>query len=505
MGKGSFMLVLLVGLTIAFGSATSAASLPRLKADPDTARGGRIVDTKGREVILRGVNVNSLGQYWQGTSKPPTLPLEKKDPARIAAIGWNLVRLIVSWSRVEPRPGVINTAYLDRVARWTGLMEEEGIYVMLDFHQDAWGPTLAAPDGQVCTPPAQPAFGWDGAPGWATLDDGQPRCFTSNREINPAVRAAWTNFFDDKPASDGVGIQTHYVRMLKRVAKRFAKDPGVAGIDIMNEPNAFGPVQTEQLGRFYGRSLKSIRAGEKAGGGFRHLVFFEPGVLWSLLGSGAPGPFNFDSNVDYSPHLYGGSIGATGPPSRESFENARAEAAGFGGAPVLTGEWGGDPLRADGTGEDYFSQHLDLQDEFRIGSVLWTWKQSCGDPHAATHDPDTAPPLPPWSVYRMDCEGNSNRIAGQYGKLVRSLRRAYVRRAPGRLASMSFDPDTGRLRASGKGARRTDGPLEVYLPLTRARLTLKGLNRVHAKKVGPGMVVWLAPKGGPWELRAKVG
>ena len=82
-----------------------AASPPAAQADPDTARGGRIVDTKGREVILRGVNVNSLGQYWQGTSKPPTLPLEKKDPARIAAIGWNLVRLIVSWSRVEPRPG----------------------------------------------------------------------------------------------------------------------------------------------------------------------------------------------------------------------------------------------------------------------------------------------------------------------------------------------------------------------------------------------------------------
>lgn len=483
----------------------SGADLPRLKAEPDLVNGGRIVDVKGREVILRGVNVNSLGHYWQGTAKPPTLPLEAEDPKRIARIGWNLVRLIVSWSRVEPAPGQINTAYLDRVARWVGLLEEEGIYTIIDFHQDAWGPTLAARADEACTPPAQPGFGWDGAPGWATFDDSQPRCFTAAREVNPAVRAAWTSFFNDRPASDGVGIQTRYVRMLRRVARRFARDTAVAGIDVMNEPNAFGPAQTAQMSHFYERSLKAIRAGEKAGQGFRHLVLFEPGVLWSLTGSGPPDPFDHDRGIVYSPHLYGGSIGATGPPSRTSFETARSEAAIFGGAPILTGEWGGDPLRADGTSDDYFSTHLSLQDEFLIGSALWTWKQSCGDPHAATHDPDTAPPLPPWSVYRMDCEGASNRIVGQYGKLVRDLKRAYVRRAPGRITAISFDLDTGRMLASGRGASRRDGALEVFLPSTSARLNLKGLNRVTTRKVGRGMIVWLTPKGGRWELRATVG
>ena len=88
-----------------------------------------------------------------------------------------------------------------------------------------------------------------------------------------------------------------------------------------------------------------------------------------------------------------------------------AEAAGFGGAPVLTGEWVAIRSGPMAPG-DYFSQHLDLQDEFRDRFGALTWKQSCGDPHAATHDPDTAPPLPPRRFYRMDCEGNSNRIAG---------------------------------------------------------------------------------------------
>ena len=169
--RAPFVAALLVaGLTagLAFGSAATAA-LPRLHAEPDVERGGRIMDSKGREVLLRGVNVNSLGQYWQGTDVPPTLPFDRRDPARIAQMGWNVVRLIVSWSRVEPRPGVYNEAYLDRVCRWIDRLEENGVYTIIDFHQDAWGPTLAAGPGETCAPPSQRAFGWDGAPGWATL------------------------------------------------------------------------------------------------------------------------------------------------------------------------------------------------------------------------------------------------------------------------------------------------------------------------------------------------
>ena len=487
------------------GAGPAGAELARLKADPDPIRGGRIVDDRGREIILRGVNVNSLGEYWQGSAKRPTFPLQAGDPGRIARLGWNLVRLIVSWSRVEPRPGQINRPYLERTARWIRRLEKKGIYTVVDFHQDAWGPTLAAPPGEICPPPSQPGFGWDGAPGWATFDDGKARCFTANREVNPAVRAAWMNFFADRPASDGVGIQTHYVRMLRRVARFFARESAVAGIDIMNEPNAFGPAENAALGDFYGRALASVRAGERAGRGFRHLVLFEPGVLWSLLGSGPPGPFKYDPGVVYSPHLYGGSIGGEGPPVKASFQTAITEAAAFGGAPVLTGEWGGDPNRADSSEADYFSQHLALQDEFRIGSALWNWKQSCGDPHAATHSPEDPPPLPIWSVYRLDCSGSRNRVLGQHRRLVRSLGRAYVRKAPGRLSSISFDPLTGKLAAAGEGARRNSGPLEVFLPYPAARLGLNGLDQVKSNRLGSGLLIRLRATGTAWGLRAKPG
>lgn len=511
-GRGALALLIFVtglsaGLVL---SAASSASLPRLHAEPDLERGGRIMDSKGREVLLRGVNVNSLGQYWQGTNLPPTLPFERRDPARISKMGWNVVRLIVSWSRVEPAPGEYDERYLDRVGRWISRLERHGVYTVIDFHQDAWGATLAARPGESCGAGSEPGFGWDGAPGWATFDDGLPRCFTGAREANPAVQAAWTSFFENRAAAAGVGIQTRYVRMLRRVARKFSRSSAVAGIDVMNEPNALAPGANEALGPFYARAVRAIRTGERAGRGFRHLVLFEPGVLWSLVGSGAPPPFAADRDIAYSPHLYGGSIGGEGPPSRESFEAAIDEAKTFGGAPVLTGEWGGDPGRATGEDDDYFNTHQALQDEFRIGATIWTWKQSCGDPHAATHDPGTDPPLPPWSFYRMDCANGKNRIAGQFGNLRRDLRRAYVRRAPGRLLSTSYR-QTGRVfEASGRRGRAGSGRVEIFYPAGPATTRIGSSSprrRISTRILGRGkhrgMVVSIPVKPGAWSIEIR--
>lgn len=499
-------------LMLVFATLSIGAGLPRLHAEPDIERGGRIMDSKGREVLLRGINVNSLGQYWKGTDLPPVLPFDKRDPERIATMGWNVVRLIVSWSKVEPRPGEYNEPYLGRVGRWVDRLSRQGVYTIIDFHQDAWGATLAAGPNETCAAPAQPGFGWDGAPGWATFDDGEPRCFTFVREVNRAVIAAWTNFLADQLAKEsGIGIQTHYVRTLRHVARRFARSNAVAGIDIMNEPNALSAAANTALGPFYKRSVKAIRAGEKAGNGFRHMVLFEPSVLWSLLGSGAPPPFAADRNIVYSPHLYGGSIGGEGPPSRESFETALAEAKTFGGAPVLTGEWGGDPNRATGGDDDYFNAHQALQDEFRIGATVWTWKQSCGDPHAATHDPGTVPPLPPWSIYRMDCEDGANRIVGPFANLSKDLRRAYVRRAPGRLTSTSYSQDDRVFKASGKRGRAVSGQVEVFYPrTTRIRIKIdKPYPRhpVSFRQLGKGktrgLVISIPVKPGVWTIEIR--
>ena len=94
----------------------------------------------------------------------------------------------------------VRRAYLDQVERAVDLFERRGVYTIIDFHQDAWGPTLAAPAGTTCPAGSDPAFGWDGAPGWATLDGGASRCAPGGvREISPAVLAAFAAFWNDAP------------------------------------------------------------------------------------------------------------------------------------------------------------------------------------------------------------------------------------------------------------------------------------------------------------------
>src|SRR3954467_9920013 len=185
--------------------------LPALHAEPDPVGGGRIVDALGREVLLRGVNVNALAEYWQYGSFATTFPLTGEDADRISATGWSVVRLLVSWSRIEPAPGAYDERYLDQVANAVGLLERRGVYSIVDFHQDAWGPTLAAPAGTACPGGSDPAFGWDGAPGWATLDGGAARCAPAGiREISPAVLASFAAFWNNTPGPGGVGIRTRY-------------------------------------------------------------------------------------------------------------------------------------------------------------------------------------------------------------------------------------------------------------------------------------------------------
>lgn len=486
----------------ALASTAQARTLPALHAVPDRASGGRIVDAQGRQVLLRGVNVNQLGEYWQGTAVPPTLPLTADDPKKIAAIGWNVVRLIVSWSRVEPSPGRYDAAYLRSVATQIRRLRDRGVYSIVDLHQDAWGATLAARAGEVCAEGTKPALGWDGAPAWATLDDGGARCYTGTRELSAAVMNSWASFFADRAAADGVGIQTRYVAMLRHLSRTFARDSAVAGIDVMNEPGAFGDEAQAALSRFYARAVTAIRRGEKDARGLRHLILLEPSVLWSITSKGAPPAFAHDSGLVYSPHLYGGSLGTPGPPQRASFETARAEAATFGGAPVLTGEWGGDPTRAGTGGDGYFVAHQALQDEFSISATLWTWKQSCGDPHdVLTQREGAASPTPPWGLYEMDCTGGGNRIVGQHKHLVGDLARGYVRRAPGRLTTTSYAPATRTLTATGSGAGRRTGPVEAFFPARAVRVRTHGLGRVRTTRLGAGVLLTAPSTAARWSLQ----
>src|SRR5204862_536860 len=82
----------------------------------------------------------------------------------------------------------------------------------------------------------------DGAPAWATLTDGngkgqQGGIWSDAYFTNPAVQAAFDNFWANKPAPDGVGLQDHFAHAWRHLAERYAGEPTVIGYDLFNEPN----------------------------------------------------------------------------------------------------------------------------------------------------------------------------------------------------------------------------------------------------------------------------
>ncbi len=474
--------------------------LPALHAEPDPEAGGRIRDAHGREVLLRGVNVNAFVEYWAYDPALFTVyPLTPEDADQIAGMGWNTVRLLFSWSRVEPEPGVYDETYLDALADAVALLESRGIYSILDAHQDAWGPSLAAPPGTVCPPNETPAFGWDGAPAWATLDDGAPRCARGSRELSSAVVTAFDAFWADAPGPGGVGIQTRYLRMWQRVVARLAASDAVAGYDVMNEPNAFifvGPPL--DLTAFYERALAAIRETERENELPRRLFFFEPSILWAGFGIGVPLPFGDDQMV-YAPHLYQGGLDDA-PLDTSVFEQAKAEAATFGGVPVLSGEWGADPRRAADPGDDYFDRHQALQDDFRFGATLWTWREACGDPHKAGDVRAGRIPYV-WGLFDVDCE--TNQVNGLREPLAEALRRPLVRAAPGQLDRVAWNRETRQLEVEGSGAEAGEAFIVFYPARPGERLSPSGtgLGTLHAQRsIGGGRFVFGRTTGGSWSL-----
>ncbi|MCU0668909.1 MAG: glycoside hydrolase family 5 protein [Myxococcota bacterium] len=490
------------GVPPAPGADASSFRLPALHAEPDPEHGGRIADAHGREVLLRGVNVNAFVEYAvYDASRFTTYPFTEADADEIASYGWNAVRLLLSWSRVEPQPGVYDDTYLDAIEAAVLALQRRGIYSIVDLHQDAWGPSLAARPDEVCPAGESPAFGWDGAPAWATFDANRRRCTPPlGREFSPAVIAAFQSFWNDAPAADGVGIRTHYVRMLGHVAARLSAHDAVAGYDVMNEPNVyvFFPGHFDALSDLYAQAFAEIRAAEDAAGHPHRMLFFEPSIAWGNLPGEVP-PFPNDGQIVYAPHIYQGGLDST-PLDATPFERAIQESAEFyGGAPILSGEWGGDPRRAADPNDDYFLLHQRLQDEFRISATLWTWREACGDPHKSGDW--RAGNLPyVWGLFDVDCA--VNQVIGVRAPLASQLRRPALRAAPGRLESLVVDAAATTLDATGSADVRAS--FVAFLPGTNGRPPVVSGEGVESfawrPAPGGGAYVYGQVRAGAWSL-----
>ncbi len=371
---------LCLGVLLACGDSESGKKLPQIDAgvtdggvDGGAAGEGLRLhpdgrffrDGAGRAVIFRGLNARIEGvfdvTFDDGRMPVETVPsFGEADCRRMAELGFTLLRLPINWSGIEPEKDRFDEAYLKRVDAVIACLKQQGIYTLVDLHQDAYSKEI----------------GEDGAPLWAIVPEPEmllegplTEGELTGRRISAPVVAAFQSFFAD---GDPHGLQAQYIEMLEHVAARYADEPFVVGLDLFNEP--FTSPKT--LAPFNARAGAAVR---KVAPDLT--VVFEPTGAWSRAGGEAvAGPFPVDNAV-FAPHLYAVSIEGTDEEranvTREallpSFQAATREAQAWGTA-WLIGELGAGPSTANY--ETILRLYYDLQDEFLVSSALWLWKEN---------------------------------------------------------------------------------------------------------------------------------
>ncbi|NOY91909.1 MAG: glycoside hydrolase family 5 protein [Deltaproteobacteria bacterium] len=407
-----------------------------------------IHDSDGRAMILRGVNVMSSSK-----SDPLRMPtLEAPDVTRMAERwGFDFVRFLIFWDALEPEPGVIDQAYLDRVEERLDWFAAADIAVLLDMHQDVYS-------ARFCC---------DGAPEWAIHDDGLPfelQGVWFANYFQPAVVRAFDNFWSYE--GEHRQLQDHYASAWAAVAQRFRDHPAVIGYDLMNEPSpgsAFDALELgrpanedgasatfdrERLGPFYQRVIDAIRREDAD-----TYLFYEP--RYGFPGAGAASylptlsdPREGEARLVMAPHLYSIGLEATGAygpgdSTVPDWEARRGLESGAAGTPVVLGEWGLDwsTTDADRFGEDVVS----MADRLMAGWAYWSY------------DPGS------WGFWDPATQTETGGVA--------HLVRPYPRRVAGEPLAFSWDAAAGVFSLRWRGAPEVTAPTELVLP---ARLFPEG-------------------------------
>ena len=315
-----------------------------------SVRDRAIVDEAGRTVTLHGFNTSTLLESTVLRS-----PLDDGDAAMMEADGFDVVRLAVSWGRLEPQRGTWDTTYLESIEATVGMLTAHHLYVVLDMHFLDWSSAL----------------GGSGAPAWATLPLAPNLSIAGlgdwQRHLSPAVNAANTYFWLSPD------WQRDYMQAWQLLARAFRDDSGVAGYDLYNEPHAIPlpPVRFEKddLWPLYAHTIDAIGAVDP-----NHLFIVE-GQLLSDFGTTVV-PLTAPDLV-YSPHEYTGSLV---PPafdgSASALDDHVAQVAGEAAqvpAALWIGEWGMAASQPMSTA--WVDDALDAFARAGAGWAWWQWRE----------------------------------------------------------------------------------------------------------------------------------
>jgi uncharacterized membrane protein HdeD (DUF308 family) len=269
-------------------------------------------DDQGRYLLFRGVNFASrtkLAPYL------PIAPLETKNLSqlnlkeeiksvepeldRLKDVGFNIVRLLISWKAIEPRPNTNldellpeGKQYLTYVKEIIDELYARNLYVFLDFHQDI----------------AHEIYGGDGFPDWALAKDIEHELpepsnvrdkkwmikYVTNKSVKKTLTSFWqndlTHIEGEKNKLEHFPVRTHLEKTIGQTAKFFRSlnngkgHPAILGIEPFNEPNPAGlpkeRFEQDFLVDYYRNVDLEIRKFDPD-----VFIFMEPNVGWTIPSS----------------------------------------------------------------------------------------------------------------------------------------------------------------------------------------------------------------------------
>jgi uncharacterized membrane protein HdeD (DUF308 family) len=278
--------------------------------------GSWLRDKEKRYVLFRGVNFGSRSKL------PPYLPIAPlgiKELARIdlnkeiesvkleldllKKLGFNVIRLLISWKAIEPRPNSNLDELLPEGKKYLSYMREiidelykRDLYVILDFHQDI----------------ANEIYGGDGFPDWALVIDEEhekPKIAQPDKKwqlkymMNKSLKQTYKSFWDNKLTNSEEGlknypVRTHLEKTIGQTVKFFNSynngfaHPGILGIEPFNEPHPSTipkkDFELKFLMNFYYNVSTEVKKVNK-----NIFIFLEPRVDWTVSSAEGGMPVNY--------------------------------------------------------------------------------------------------------------------------------------------------------------------------------------------------------------------
>jgi endoglycosylceramidase len=463
----------------------SVRGAPAIRGPVRSPGGPYLYDSAGRVVFLHGVDAvykRAPFELYPAPGKPWNF--SAADASLMARMGFDVVRLGMTWSGLEPgkakandpaicdpgkttNPHQLNVALLDRyLARLKKTVELLGrfhIFTVLDMHQDVYNET----------------FDGEGAPAWAVCTNGVPSTDPPGRwsreysttAADIAFRHFWTNDVRGN-------LQGQYDHVWGSVAQAFRGNPWVIGYDPFNEPFSTSLVRygdehfAAQLQCFY-TGTKYVRTHltsaptlhcprtDPASGVVptilandpSHLIFDEPDNY------GTPGYPTFLApmrmrNLVYNVHLYCGARSpVTGNPTnvalcahqvahslgvRKTDRPEMASQTQPDGPAWLVTEFGAT------SSVPYLETVTATMDAAQVGWIYWSWKYY-GDPTGSSAE----------SLVRSD---------GRLRPTARALSQAYPQAVAGRPISFDYSPGTDVFHLAYAPNHRIHAPTVIFVP-----------------------------------------